>query len=85
MKVKLDKKLVKKYQFHLGGDMSETVGIAVNGKGEPITYTEFIEKGGSVKPIHVLEVDEEFLVVEHERPLPKHEYEGFKAFFKEVK
>lgn len=84
MKVKLDKALVKKYWFHLGGDMSETMGIAINGKGEPITYAEFMTSGGSVKPIHVLELEGEYLVVDHQNPLPKYEYEGFKAFFKEV-
>ena len=64
--------------------MSETMGIAINHLGEPITYAEFKRSGGSVKPIHVLELDEEFLVVDHRNPLPKKEYDGFKAFFKEV-
>lgn len=85
MKVKLNKSLVKKYWFHIGGDMSETMGIAINGRGEPITYKEFQKSGGSIKPIHVLELEDELLVVDHENPIPKHEYEGFKAFFKEVK
>lgn len=84
MKVKLDKQLVKEYWFHLGGDMSETMGIAINHKGEPITYAEFMTSGGSIKPIHVLELEDEHLVVDHRNPLPKHEYEGFKAFFKEI-
>lgn len=85
MKVKLNKEVVKKYWFHLGGDMSETMGIAVNGNGEPITYAEFMKSGGSVKPIHVLELEEEFLVVKHRNPVPEYEYKGFQAFFKEIK
>jgi hypothetical protein len=81
MKVKLNKKLVKKYWFHLGGDMSETMGIAVNGKGEAITYLEFRTSGGVVKPIELDDLEEDFLVVNHERPIRKGEYERFKAFF----
>jgi len=84
MKVKLNKQLVKKYWFALGGDMSETMGIAINHKGEPITYAEFLTSGGSVKPIHCLELEEDYLVVDHINPLPKYEYEGFKAFFEEI-
>lgn len=81
MKVKLKKDMVKKYWFHLGGDMSETMGIAVNHNGEPITYLEFQKSGGTVKPIHVLELEEQFLVVDHINPIPKREYEHFKDFF----
>ena len=83
LKVKLNEELVKRYAFHLGGDMSETLGIAVNHSGEPITYEEFKESGGTVKPIHVLELTEEFLVVEHESPIPVGEYDKFKCFFEE--
>jgi hypothetical protein len=81
MKVKLNKKLVKKYWFHLGGDMSETMGVAVNGKGEPITYLEFRTSGGVVKPIELDDLEEDFLVVNHKMPIRKDEYERFKAFF----
>ena len=85
MKVKLNKELVKKYWFHLGGDMSETMGIAVDHLGNLMTYAEFLQRGGSVKPIHVLELDDEFLVVDHTNPIPKNEYIHFKKFFKEAK
>ena len=84
MKVKLNKDMVKKYWFHLGGDFSETMGIAIDHLGNPITYAEFVNKGGSVKPIHVLDLGEEFLGVNHDNPIPKKEYEGFKELFEEI-
>lgn len=85
MKIKLNKELVKKYWFHLGGDMSETMGLAVDHSGNPITYSEFLQRGGSVKPIHVLQLEEEFLVVDHTNPLPVSEYSHWKKFFEEDK
>lgn len=86
MKVKLNKELVKKYWFHLGGDMSETMGIAVDHLGNPLTYSEFLQHKGmtSVKPIHVLELEKEFLVVDHVNPIPKNEHERFSKFFEET-
>ena len=86
MKVKLNKELVKKYWFHLGGDMSETMGIAVDHLGNPLTYSEFLHHEGmtSVKPIHVLKLEEEFLVVDHVNPIPKNEHGLFSKFFEEI-
>ena len=81
MKVKLNKDMVKKYWFHLGGDLSETMGIAVDHAGNPITYAEFLDKGGTIKPICVLELEEEFLVVDHANPIPKREADQFTDFF----
>jgi hypothetical protein len=86
MRVKLNKELVKKYRFHLGVDMSETMGIAVDHLGNPLTYAEFLQYKGmtSVKPIHVLQLEEEFLVVDHINPIPKNEHERFSQFFEEI-
>ena len=84
MRVKLKKEMVKKYWFHLGGDFSETMGVATDHFGNPITDTEFMDKGGTVKPIHVLELEDEYLVVDHGNPMPKKEYDHFKDFFEEV-
>jgi len=75
--IRFDTKLIKQYWFSLGGDMSETMGIAVNHEGEVITYEEFKKIGGSVKPIHVLELEDEFLVVNHDNPISNREYETF--------
>ena len=81
MKVKLKTELVKKFQFPVGGDMSESIGVAVSHQGQPISYQEFCEVGGTVKPFHALELEEEFLVVDHQNPVPKYEYEKFEQFF----
>ena len=81
MKVKLNKEMINKFSFHIGGDLSESVAIAVNFEGEPISYKEFIEKGGNIKPIHVLSLEEEFLVVDHDRPITKRDFDIFKEFF----
>jgi hypothetical protein len=84
MKVKLNKELINKYSFHLGGDTSETLGIAVDHSGKPITYLQFQKSGGTIKPLRVLELEEEFLVVDHVNPMPKREYIHFKKFFEEI-
>jgi hypothetical protein len=81
MKVKLNIEMVKKYWFNLGGDMSETMGIAVDHFGNPLTYAEFLQRGGSIKPIHVLSLEDEFLVINHDNPLPQKEYTHFSHFF----
>jgi len=83
MKVKLNKEMVKKYRFHFGGDMSESFAIAVDHSGNPITYKEFMEKGGTIKVFNNLQVDEEFLVVNHNNPITKNEHAHFKSFFME--
>ena len=85
MKVKLNQELLKKFSFSIGGDMSESIAIAVDHDGNPITYTEFLKDGGVIKPIHVLGLKDEFLVVNHDNPINKGEYELFKIFFEKVK
>lgn len=87
MKIKLDKKLVKKYGFHVGGDMSESFAIAINlATGKPVHFLKQKEKASvAVKVFHVLEIDEVFEVVEAKNPITKHEYEMFKKIFKKTK
>lgn len=84
MKVKLNKELVKQYQFHVGGDMSENVGVAVSlVTGLPIKYKdlEATKEPFTVFTFHCM--DEEFFVVDHENPIPERLYLSVKSLFLE--
>jgi len=81
MKVRLNQTKVKQYCFPLGGDFSETMGIAVDFQGHPITFDQFKEKGGTLKPLHPLDLKEEFIIIDHPNPITKSEYDQFKLYF----
>jgi hypothetical protein len=87
MKVKLNKELVKKFMFAVGGDMSETCAIAVDNKGDPIAYKD-LNKANYFRTMtfHVLELadQEEFLVVNHRNPISQDHYDGFKKLYQEI-
>ena len=87
MKVKLNKKLVKEFGFGIGGDMSESIAVAVDGKGALVKYKD-INKTGFIRTLVFeamdLETDNEFLVVDHSSPISKDDYEAFKVIYDEV-
>jgi hypothetical protein len=85
MIVRLKKGILKKYGFHVGGDMSESVGIAVGFDGKILTYQEMKKTSHSVKIFHVCEEELEYSVSKHDNPIGKREFESFKNLYVEVK
>ena len=84
-KVKPNAKMIKKYALPIGkGDMDEHIYVAVDFQGNPIEPKELDRHSFTVKAFHCLELEEEFLVVDHINPIAKDEYDRFKMFFGEL-
>lgn len=86
MKVKLNKDLIKEYGFHVGGDLSETICIALDKDGNPIKYKDVNEKCCFTMTVQAMDLatDSEFLVVDHDDPISERQYEVFKKIYVEV-
>lgn len=84
MKVKLNQDIVKKYQFHVGGDMSEDVGIAVSlVTGLPIKYRDLNKTTDPFITFTFHCMDKEFCVTPFENPIPDSLYQKIKGLFVE--
>lgn len=84
MKTKLKKGILKKYGFHVGGDMSESLGIAVDFFGKILTKEEMKSTSCKIMTFHVCDEELEFLVIDHKNPLPKEQYDDFSQIFENI-
>lgn len=80
MKVKFNEQLVKKFSFSLD-DNANCLVIAAGFDGKPLTQEEFAKTGGVLKPIHVTELNEEFIVTKNNKLLSEADFFQFKEFF----
>jgi len=79
-------KELKKYARHLGGDMNETLHYFIRASdGSLLKTLDSPECTFTAIGLHVLNHNEEFLVVDHPNPISKYEYESTKILYKEIK
>ena len=84
-KVKLKKGILKKYGFSMGGDMDESVYIAIDmSTGNPVTYKDFNTKHLSVHVMAFDYDDSEFAVVDHDRPMSARQFKIAKELFENI-
>lgn len=84
-KIKLKKGVLKKYGFAVGGDMSESMAIAVNAKGDPLTFKELSKTGYFRTMVFSYDdEDREFLTVDHSSPISMEQYKAYEKLFDSV-
>lgn len=86
MKVKLKKDILKKYGFAVGGDMSESVAVAVDSEGNPVNYKDINNHKGVIhtQVFHCTDEGTEFLVVGHNHPMSKQNYDRYSSLYEEI-